>query len=129
MRVLLDTQVWLWMLGAPERLSRKARALVVSQENELLLSAASAWEIAIKQAVGKLQLPESPEEYIPPLMIQTAITPLAVNHRHALRVASLPAHHRDPFDRILIAQAQIEELPILTADRAFRRYDIEVLPA
>ena len=129
MRVLLDTQVWLWMLGAPERLSRKARALVVSQENELLLSAASAWEIAIKHAVGKLQLPESPEEYIPPLMIQTAITPLAVNHRHALRVASLPAHHRDPFDRILIAQAQIEELPILTADRAFRRYDIEVLPA
>ena len=129
MRVLLDTQVWLWMLAAPERLSRKARALVVSQENELLLSAASAWEIAIKHAVGKLQLPEAPEEYIPPLMIQTAITPLAVNHRHALRVASLPAHHRDPFDRILIAQAQIEELPILTADRAFRRYDIEVLPA
>ena len=127
MRVLLDTQVWLWMLGAPERLSRKARALVVSQDNELLLSAASAWEIAIKHAVGRLQLPEAPEEYIPPLMIQTAITPLAVNHRHALRVASLPAHHRDPFDRILIAQAQIEELPILTADRTFRRYDVEVL--
>ena len=62
MRVLLDTQVWLWMLGAPERLSRKARSLVVSQENELLLSAASAWEIAIKHAVGKLQLPEAPEE-------------------------------------------------------------------
>lgn len=129
MRVLLDTQVWLWMLGAPERLSRKARALVVSQENELLLSAASAWEIAIKQAVGKLQMPEAPEEYIPPLMIQTAITPLAVNHRHALRVASLPAHHRDPFDRMLIAQAQIEELPILTADRTFRRYDVDVLLA
>ena len=129
MRVLLDTQVWLWMLGAPERLSRKARSLVVSQENELLLSAASAWEIAIKQAVGKLQLPESPEEYIPPLMIQTAITPLAVNHRHASRVASLPTHHRDPFDRILIAQAQIEELPILTADRTFRRYDVDVLLA
>ena len=129
MRVLLDTQVWLWMLSAPERLSKKARALVVSQDNELLLSAASAWEIAIKHAIGKLQLPEPPEEYIPPLMIQTAITPLAVNHRHALRVASLPTHHRDPFDRLLIAQAQIEELPILTADRAFRLYDVRVLLA
>lgn len=117
------------MLGAPERLSRKARSLVVSQQNELLLSAASTWEIAIKHAVGKLRLPEAPEEYIPPLMTQTAITPLAVTHRHALRVASLPTHHRDPFDRLLIAQAQLEELPILTADRAFRMYDVEVLIA
>jgi PIN domain nuclease of toxin-antitoxin system len=128
-RLLLDTQVWLWMLAAPERLSKKTRALVVSPENELLLSAASAWEIAIKYALGKLQLPEVPEEYIPSLMTRTGITPLPVHHRHALHVASLPAHHRDPFDRLLVAQAQLEKLPILTADRAFRLYDVQVLPA
>jgi len=128
-RLLLDTQVWLWMLAAPERLSKKTRALVVSPGNELLLSAASAWEIAIKHALGKLQLPEAPEDYIPPLMARTGITPLPVHHRHALHVASLPAHHKDPFDRLLVAQAHLENLPILTADRAFRLYDVEVLPA
>jgi PIN domain nuclease of toxin-antitoxin system len=128
-RLLLDTQVWLWMLASPERLSKKTRALGVSPDNELLLSAASAWEIAIKYALGKLKLPEPPEEYIPSLMIRTGITSLAVHHRHALRVASLPAHHRDPFDRLLVAQAQAENLPILTADRAFRVYDVEVLLA
>ena len=129
MKVLLDTQVWLWMLAAPERLSKRSRALVISAENELVLSAASAWEIAIKYGLGKLQLPEPPSEYIPRLMARTGITPLPVHHRHALYVASLPRHHRDPFDRLLIAQAQLEELPILTADRTFRRYDVEVLLA
>ncbi len=129
MRLLLDTQVWLWMLAAPERLSRKSRAVVAAAENELLLSAASAWEIAIKHGLGKLTLPEPPEEYIPGLMLRTGVTPLPVHHRHALRVASLPPHHRDPFDRLLVAQAQLEDLPIMTADRTFRSYDIEVVAA
>jgi PIN domain nuclease of toxin-antitoxin system len=129
MRVLLDTQVWLWMLTAPERLSTQSRSLVISADNELVLSAASAWEIAIKHGLGKLQLPELPNEYIPRLMARTGVTPLPVHHRHALRVASLPLHHRDPFDRLLVAQAQLEELPILTADRHFRLYDVEALPA
>lgn len=129
MRVLLDTQVWLWMLAAPERLSRRARLLVVSSDNELVLSAASAWEIAIKFALGKIQLPEAPIEYIPRLMTRTGVTPLPVHHRHALHVATLPAHHRDPFDRLLVAQAQLELLPILTADRVFRSYDVKVVSA
>lgn len=129
MRVLLDTQVWLWMLATPERLSRKSRALVVSADTELVLSAASTWEIAIKYGLGKLQLAEPPGEYIPRLMTRTGITPLPVHHRHALHVATLPAHHRDPFDRLLVAQAQLEQLPILTADRVFRRYDVDVLSA
>ncbi|MGH7627040.1 MAG: type II toxin-antitoxin system VapC family toxin [Gemmatimonadaceae bacterium] len=129
MRILLDTQVWLWMLAAPDRLSRKTRTLVVSTDSELLLSAASAWEIAMKYGLGKLHLPESPDAYIPRLMSRTGITPLPVHHRHALHVATLPAHHGDPFDRLLIAQAQLEELPILTADRTFRRYDVTVLSA
>jgi PIN domain nuclease of toxin-antitoxin system len=117
------------MLASPERLSKKTRALVVSPDNELLLSAAGAWEIAIKCGLGKLKLPETSEQYIPSLMIRTGITPLAVQHRHALRVASLPTHHHDPFDRLLVAQAQLENLPILTGDRAFRLYDVEVLAA
>jgi len=128
-RVLLDTQVWLWMLAAPERLSEPARALVIATDNELLLSAASAWEIAIKYALGKLRLPEAPGDLIPRLMTRTGITPLPIHHRHALHVASLPARHRDPFDRLLIAQAQIEQLPILTADRSFALYEVELLRA
>ena len=129
MRVLLDTQVWLWMLAAPERLSASSWALVVSTDTELVLSAASAWEIAIKHGLGKLQLPEPPAEFVPRLMTRTGVTPLPVHHRHALHVATLPPRHRDPFDRLLVAQAQLEELPVLTADSSFRLYDVEVLPA
>ena len=129
MRILLDTQVWLWMLAAPERFSRKSRALVASAEHELLLSAASAWEIAVKHGLGKLPLPEPPAKYVPRMMARTSVTPMLVYHRHALRVAALPPHHRDPFDRLLIAQAQLEDVPIMCADRSFRRYDVEVLPA
>ncbi len=117
------------MLASPERLSKKTRSLVVATDNELLPSAASAWEIAIKHALGKLELPQAAEEYIPSTMSRTGMTPLPVHHRHALRVASLPAHHGDPFDRLLIAQAQLEQLPILTADRAFRLYDVETMLA
>lgn len=129
MRLLLDTQVWLWMLAAPERLSARGRALVTSADNELLLSAASAWEIAIKYGLGKLRLPQPPGEYFPRLMARTGVTPLPVYHRHALHVATLPPRHRDPFDRLLVTQAQLEELPILTADRSFGLYDVETLPA
>ena len=129
MRLLLDTQAWLWMVAAPARLSRSGRSLVTAVDNELLLSAASAWEIAIKYGLGKLQLPEAPGEYIPRLMARAGIAPLPVLHRHALHVATLPPHHRDPFDRLLVAQAQLEEIPILTADRNFRSYEVEVLSA
>lgn len=129
MRILLDTQVWLWMLAAPERLSKRSRALIIESSNELVLSAASAWEIAIKHSIGKLPLPEPPIEYVTRLMASTAVSPLPVYHRHALHVSTLPLHHADPFDRLLIAQAQLEALPVLTADSVFRRYDIETLPA
>lgn len=129
MRVLLDTHVWLWMVAAPKRLTAAAGAIVVSPENELLLSAASAWEIAIKTGLGKLRLPESPVAFVPRLMARTQVTALPVHHRHALEVATLPPHHHDPFDRLLVAQAQLEGVPILTADKTFARYDVEVLPA
>ncbi len=129
MRVLLDTHVWLWMVAAPERLSKKGRSIVIAAENELVLSAASAWEIAIKFALGRLKLPETPGSYIPRLMARTSVTELPIQVRHALHVATLPKHHRDPFDRVLVAQAQLEDLPILTTNTAFRRYDVKTVRA
>jgi PIN domain nuclease of toxin-antitoxin system len=129
MRVLLDTQCWLWMLAAPARLSEPARRLVESADTDLLLSAASAWEIAIKHALGKLTLPAEPDVLVPALMVQTRVTALPIDHDHALRAGRLPRHHRDPFDRMLIAQAQLEAVPILTSDPHFRDYDVELIAA
>lgn len=114
---------------APERFSAASRALVVATESELFLSAASAWEISIKFALGKLRLPAEPGRIVPSLMAQTGVTPLPILHSHALHVGGLPPHHRDPFDRMLIAQAQLERLPILTADPRFSAYEVEVLRA
>lgn len=127
MRVLLDTHCWLWMLAAPERLSARALCLVDDPQGELLLSAASAWEIAIKYAVGKLALPEPPARFVPSRMERSGVLPLPVSHAHAAHVAELPPHHRDPFDRLLIAQAELEGLPLLTVDRAFAAYGIELI--
>ena len=98
-------------------------------ENELFLSAASAWEIAIKHAIGKLKLPEPPERYVPSRLEALRTLALPIEHSHALQVGSLPRHHRDPFDRLLIAQAQLEDLPILTSDEVFASYDVETIPA
>lgn len=129
MRVLLDTHVWLWMLTAPERLGRAAHEIVEDVGNGLLLSAASSWEIAIKYSLGKLPLPQPPAVYVPGRMASTGVMPLPITHQHALHVAALPAEHADPFDRLLVAQSQIERIPILTADDTFSRYDVELLPA
>lgn len=129
MRILLDTHCWLWMLIDPERFSAEGRAHLTTPGNDLLLSAGSAWEIAIKHALGRLRLPMEPAEYVPSRLAATGTVPLAIDHRHALRVGQLPPHHRDPFDRILIAQAQVEGIPILTSDPNFARYDVELLPA
>lgn len=129
MRVLLDTQVWLWMLGAPERLNEEARNLVEDTDQDLLLSSASSWEIAIKWSLGKVELPEPPEDYVPSRIRASGVTPIPIEHSHALRVGELEPHHRDPFDRLLIAQALIERIPILTADAAFAHYPVERIEA
>lgn len=125
MKILIDTGCWLWCLAAPERLNQKARDLFSDRNHTLYLSAASSWEIAIKTALGKLHLPEPPGKYIPSRMAALDVLGLPIEHAHALKVFELPAHHRDPFDRILIAQAQTESLTILTADPAFSAYDVE----
>lgn len=127
MKILLDTEVWLWMISEPARLSPKTRKLLVAIETELYLSAASAWEIAIKHGLGKLELPEEPLPYVERLMAELSVLSLPILHRHALSVGSLPEVHRDPFDRILVAQALVENLQIVTADSVFRKYDVRVL--
>lgn len=129
MRLLLDTVCWLWMQATPERFAEASLALLQDPENDLLLSAASSWEIAIKYSLGKLTLPEGPATYVPSRLRRSGVTPLPVQHVHALHVASLPAHHRDPFDRLLIAQAQVEGLTILTADHVLAGYDVPVVDA
>jgi PIN domain nuclease of toxin-antitoxin system len=128
-RLLVDTNAWLWMIANPQRLGPTAQELVEDRRNELFLSAVSSWEIVIKQAIGRLDLPAPPETLIPQQMRLSGVKGLPVEHAHALRVGALPPHHRDPFDRLLIAQAQIESLAILTADPVFGRYEVEVVRA
>ena len=127
--MLLDTHCFLWMQAAPSKLSPTALAIVQDAGNELLLSAASSWEIAVKYALGKLPLPVPPLEYVPSRMAATRVVGLAVEHAHALQVSVLAAHHRDPFDRLLVAQAIVERIPILTADAQLAAYDVELLSA
>lgn len=129
MKLLLDTQVWLWALVADARLGAKARSFLTSRRHEPLFSAASAWEIAIKFRIGRLALPDVPERFVLPRLVRDGIGSLPVEIRHALRVADLPEHHRDPFDRLLVAQAQVEDLPLLTADPVLHQYDVTILPA
>lgn len=107
---------------APARLSAATHELLTNPENELFLSAASSWEIAIKWRLGKLPLPKPPAEYVPPAMARQGVLELPVRHRHALHLASLPNPHHDPFDRLLAAQAATEELRLLTADRKMAEY-------
>lgn len=115
------------MLAVPERLQPSARGLISERRNELVLSVASLWEIAIKIGLGKLTLPGRPGTYLPPLFERSGVSVLPIQAEHALAVADLPLHHRDPFDRLLVAVAKVERLPILTADRTFEDYDVEIL--
>jgi PIN domain nuclease of toxin-antitoxin system len=127
MRLLLDTQCWLWMQTDPSRFNPDLHARLLDASTQLFLSSASSWEIAIKYALGKLPLPEEPRTYVPSRMRLSGTTGLPVEHAHALHVASLPLHHRDPFDRLLVAQAQLESLPIVTADPALSAYEISIV--
>ncbi len=123
MRFLLDTHIWLWMQVSPERISAPVLDQLGEQENAVFLSAASSWEIAIKWALGKLPLAQAPAEYVPRCLERQGVVGLPIQHRHALHTASLPPHHRDPFDRLLVAQAQLERLTLVTADEKLAAYD------
>jgi PIN domain nuclease of toxin-antitoxin system len=126
-RILLDTEVWLWALASPERLGREATGLLEDLRHPLSLSAASLWEIAIKYSLGKLELPGEPSKFVPSRLAEMSIGTLPIAGGHALRVADLPPHHGDPFDRLLVAQAQLERMPMLTADPQLLLYDVETI--
>lgn len=126
MRFLLDTHVFLWLNSEPGRLGPHLEQMH-HRTTDLLLSAASSWEIAVKYGLGRLPLPEPPERYVPDRMRAIGALPLAVEHAHALAASSLPALHRDPFDRMLVAQARTEGVVLVTADPVLARYDAEVL--
>lgn len=127
MRLLLDTHIWLWLLTEPNKLPAATLKLLADENHALYLSAASAWEIAIKYALGKLPLPSAPQTYVPSRMTATGVSPLEVNVNHALAVADLEPHHRDPFDRLIITQARMENMTVLTADQIFNAYGIETI--
>ena len=129
MRFLLDTQIWLWMNAEPARLGEHLIGLLVDPANERLLSAASVWEIGIKHALGKLPLLMPPSEYVPARLASTVTFVLSIEMEHALRASALPHHHRDPFDRMIVAQAQVEGLTVVTVDPAIKAYEVAVLPA
>jgi PIN domain nuclease of toxin-antitoxin system len=125
-KVLVDTHCWLWALARPEALNPEAAAILGDGGTEVVFSAASVWEIAIKSALGKLRVSAIDNDLFE-ILEQQPVTRLPILHSHARHVASLPAHHGDPFDRLLIAQAQLENFPIMTGDDQFFRYEIEVI--
>ena len=128
MKVLLDTNIFLWCIAGEEsRLSARAVRVVRDEANELILSAASVWEIALKVRAGKLALPEQPE-FFREHMAKLGITKvLGIEARHVFGLFDLPDHHRDPFDRLLVAQCRAEGLPLVASDRLLRRYGVEIL--
>jgi|SRR5271157_13385 len=127
MKYLLDTHTFLWWCLGADQVSPRARKIIADGRNEIYLSAASAWEIAIKAGRGRLTLPEDPVHYVVSRMNRHRFLALPVQTTHALRVYDLPTHHADPFDRLLIVQSQMESMPLLTKDAEIRRYDVETV--
>ena len=123
MRLLLDANALLWWRNASRRLSRSARDAIGDGGNEIILSAATLWEITIKRGLGKLQFPDDLEQ----VMREEAFSLMPIAYEHLRTVDSLPHHHRDPFDRLLIAQALSEGIPIATGDRIFAAYGVQIV--
>ena len=125
MKLLLDTHVLLWWLDDPSKISEATREQIADLENEVLVIAVSCWEIAIKRGLGKLTAPNGLNASI----LQCGFVELAISSVHALRTETLPFHHRDPFDRMLIAQSICESATIVTQDRLFQSYGIPLIHA
>ena len=121
MRLLLDTHILLWWLADDRKLTRAARAIIANPDNEVLVSSASLWEIAIKAALRRIEVELDDLE---PAIARNGFRPLPIGFRHALTAGRLPALHRDPFDRMLVAQASVEELRVISHDRVFERYNL-----
>jgi len=126
-KFLLDSGVWVWTIASPEKISPRAFEVFNDEKNEVYFSAVSSWELSIKAGNRKLQLPSPPDQCIPAFMAKQGLVPLAISHLHTVRVFDLPPYHRDPFDRLLIAQAMVEEMTILTNDQEFEKYPIDIV--
>lgn len=126
MKLLLDTHVFLWLHAEPERFGAQ-RSILEDPHNDLIVSAASSWEIAIKHARGRLPLPEPPQSYVPDLLRRIGAKALAIEHSHVLAVAALPPLHGDPFDRLLVAQAKSLDATLATADERIAQYSVRTL--
>lgn len=127
MRVLLDTHAFLWWIDDNPELSDTARDIIADEGAQPIFSAVSGWEIAIKARAGKLELPSTPKEFLTGQLSQNEMEVLPIYLKHALRVYDLPSHHKDPFDRLLVAQALTEEVAILTANPHIAEYPVETL--
>lgn len=127
MRALLDTHVFLWWILDDPHLPERIRDIIADSSTELYLSAASCWEIAIKAGLGQIRLPVRPETFIADQMSINTIASLPVEAGHALHVFTLPMHHRDPFDRMIVAQSQLERLPVITADPLIGKYKVKTI--
>ena len=127
MKYLLDTNVFLWGIGPAKNLNQEAQRLLGESAEEFYLSAASAWEITIKSALGKLDLPEPVARLIPNGLKLYGIRSLPITYLHAVAVAELPALHQDPFDRMLIAQARTEDMVLMTSDHLFSKYPVQTM--
>ena len=129
MNLLLDTQTLLWWREGSRKLGPKARVAIEHGALAVRVSAVSAWEIAIKLQSGRLKLREPLDRWMPAAVEGSGFATLPVTMTHAIAVATLPTHHADPFDRLLIAQAQLENLTVVTSDTAFEDYDVKILDA
>jgi PIN domain nuclease of toxin-antitoxin system len=127
MRALIDTSAFLWSISDSDKLSDNARQVIADLENELFISVASLWEIAIKTSLGKLELLLPFDRLIPEQLEQNAINVLPIEVHHLSRIIGLPFHHRDPFDRLIIAQSLAEQLPGITKDAAFSQYPTQLI--
>ncbi len=127
MKALLDTHAFLWWISDDRRLSERVLEMIGDGRNELFFSAASGWEISIKAGLGRLKAPEDLERFIADQLSRNAFRSLPIYLRHALYTRTLPDHHRDPFDRILISQAILEEMVLLSADPRISRYPVEIV--
>lgn len=127
MSILLDTNVFLWAAGIERRLSESAKTLLDDPDQEIFFSAASTWEIALKWSKGRITLPASPTEVVNRIITAAGLSQLSVSIKDACAVADLPGHHKDPFDRLLVAQARTNKLKLMTANPILERYDVDVI--
>jgi len=127
MKALLDTHTFLWWNLKSPQLSDTARNFIANGRNQIYISAVTTWEISIKYGKGKLVLPEPPEKYVANRLTEHRFLALPIQLSHTLQVHKLPDIHKDPFDRLLIIQSKMENLPLLTADRTIARYEVEVI--